>query len=131
MLEFIEKSALDNRTVTRAWQAKPTDDDAFNIICIKLQDLKNRAAGKTNYFGYEKPKFGTLEELIDVYVPSWVVTFPGAGPDGAPINRVKPIKGNFNGGFQTYREAVQICEDIWRQRDRYRPRNSAIIRAHN
>jgi len=125
MLNFVEVEKVQgqrpSKIVTRCWSAQPTTTDVFNIVCIKLQDLQNIAKGRTNYWGYEKPKFGTLEELIDVYVPSWIYNTP-QGPQ-----RVRPIKGNFNGGFQTHREAVEICQQVWANKERWR---TTIIMAH-
>ena len=99
------------------WAAEVGAHDTFIISRLMLQDLLNQRSGRANFFGYEKPKLGTLEELTDVFTASWLyyVTL-GERP------RLRPLIGNFNGGFQTYREAQEMCNAVWRQRGKFRTR---------
>jgi hypothetical protein len=115
-LKFVEQPThISNAKVaTTTWACEASDKDTFLVVRIKLQDLMNIRAGKVNFFGHEKPKLGTLEELTDVYTASWLYL------DSAGVQRMRPLVGNFNGGFATHREAVQMCDDVWRNKARYR-----------
>jgi hypothetical protein len=120
-LKFEEQPESISKThiKTTTWCAQPTGHDTFNVVRIKLQDLENMRTGKVNFIGWEKPVLGTLEEKTDVYIVSWLSL------DGAGTTHMRPLVGNFNGGFATHREAVQMCEGVWARRAQYR---SQIIR---
>lgn len=122
MLRFEEEGTHKTRThvVCTTWRAYPTFNDVFTIVCLKLQDLQNKVSGRVNFVGDTKPKLGTLEEHIDVYISSWVYK------DALGQQRTRPIIGNFHGGCATHREAVALCNDVWKVRARYR---SSLIRA--
>lgn len=122
MLNFIEQNLNGRRTpgagkpnvANGSWHALPTEKDKFIIISLLLQDLIHARQGKTNYYGYEKPKFGTLEEKTNVYMCTWVYMTDSG------VEKVRPLVGNYNGGFQFHREAVAMCNDVWNARDRWR-----------
>lgn len=105
----------------RTWRATPDDMNDFIIVSLKKQDMINMQNNRANFFGYEKPVEGVLEEITDVYSAAWVQKAPGLPP------RVRPLVGNFMGGYASYGEAKQICEDAWRLRKRYQRRE--IVRA--
>lgn len=109
---------ITGKIKVRTWLAQPTDTDTMQIICMSLQDLMNVRQRRRNFIGYEKPKLGTLEELTSVYMCNWL------RKQGDNI-RTRPLVGGFNGGFASYREAVQMCNDVWAARHRY---SNAIIR---
>jgi hypothetical protein len=118
MLNFLEQPTITNKQqiTIRPWHANPTHNDQFVIVCMKLSDLQNMRAGTVNFIGDTKPKFGTLEELTEVYLTSWKITGVGANA----TTRTRPIVGNYRGGSKTFNEAVQLCNDVWRARARYR-----------
>lgn len=99
---------------TRAWVAEPMANNAFNIVAIKRSDLEHMRTGRVNFIGDTKPKEGTLDEITDVYLVSWLFT------DASGAVRARPIVGNYYGGFAAYSEAVTICNDVWRNRRNYR-----------
>ena len=121
-LKFIEQPPHTTKTqiTTTTWTAQPEPNEVFNVVRITKQDLINAQRGQTNFFGHEKPKLGTLEEKTDVFMASWVYMV-----EGNTNPHVRPLVGNFMGGFATHREAVQMCNDVWQKRWRYR---SKIIR---
>lgn len=114
-LRFEEQAPHTNatRVTTTTWAATPSEQDTFLITRITLQDLINMTTGKVNFVGYEKPKLGTLEELSDVFTAAWLYT----KADGSP--GLRPLVGNFHGGFPNMKDAAQMCVDTWRQRERF------------
>lgn len=120
-MQFIEQPPT--RTATQiestTWAAEAGPEDTFLVVRMRLQDIMNIRAGKVNFVGYEKPKLGTLEEHVDVFSATWLMRG----------GRMRPIVGNFNGGFKTLREAQQICRDAWAQRWRY-GRGGPLITGH-
>lgn len=114
-MDFKEQAPNTSATqvVTRTWAAEVDATNTFLVVCIKLQDLINMRAGRVNFFGDTKPKLGTLEELTDVYTASWLYNVGDDKP------RMRTLVGNFNGGFATYNEAVQMCRDVWRNKERF------------
>lgn len=115
-MQFVEQAPIKSATQIESttWAAEAGPRDTFLVVRLKLQDLMNMHSGKVNFLGHEKPKLGTLEEHIDVFTATWVMR---NGDESKP--RMRPIVGNFNGGFQTLHEAQQICRDAWAQRARY------------
>lgn len=120
-LIFIEQPPKTNKQqiTTTTWSAQPSNSDVFNVVRIKQQDLINIQSGKVNFIGHEKPKLGTLEEKTDVFMASWVYT------DSVDQPHMRPLVGNFMGGFATRAEAIQMCKDVWANRARWR---SSILR---
>ena len=74
VLVFLEQPATTTATQmkTTQWAAEIGGHDTFIITRITQQDLINTVAGKVNFFGYEKPKLGTLEEHTDVFLLTWL-----------------------------------------------------------
>lgn len=105
----------------RVWKATPHPDHLFQIVELKVSDLENMRAGRVNFIGDTKPTFGTLEELSDVYICQWIRS--GEGQQGPSL---RPLVGNYHGGFASYHEAVQLCSDVWRQRWRYMKRPQLV-----
>lgn len=120
VLVFLEQPATTTATQikTTQWAAEIGGHDTFIITRITQQDLINTVAGKVNFFGYEKPRLGTLEEHTDVFLLTWLYF-----TNGKPTAR--PIVGNFHGGFQHHAEAVSAARDIWRMRERWRADSAA------
>jgi hypothetical protein len=116
-LRFVEQAPHTSPTqvVTTTWAAEPDAQNTFLITRIKLQDLINMRSGTVNFIGDVKPKLGTLEESIDVFCCAWMQKQPHK-------TGMRPLVGNFNGGCATHAEAVQLCKDVWRHRERYAPR---------
>ena len=128
-LIFLEQPPRLTNTKVKidSWAAEVGAHDTFVITRVMLQDLINQRSGRSNFFGYEKPKLGTLEELTDVFLPVWLYYV-----SLSERPRVRPLVGNFNGGFQTYREADEMCNAVWRQRGKYRthivkPRSTLVL----
>lgn len=113
-MQFVEQPPTKTATQIESttWAAEVSPQDTFLVVRMRLQDIINIRAGKVNFIGDTKPKLGTLEEHIDVFSATWLMR-EGDKP------RMRPIVGNFNGGFKTLREAQQICRDAWAQRSRY------------
>jgi hypothetical protein len=113
-LTFIEgpEKEMTGKIKVRTWLAQPTATDTMQIVCMTLQDLVNIRHGRRNFIGYEKPKFGSLEELTNVYLCNWL-------RKQSDNIRTRPLVGGFNGGFASHREAVQMCNDVWAARHRY------------
>ncbi len=123
-LQFEGPTEAVNHTqiATRTWKAAPQPGHLFQIVALKVSDLENMRTGRVNFIGDTKPKFGTLEELSDVYICQWI---RNEGNEGRPS--LRPLVGNYHGGFATYREAVQLCSDVWRQRWRYMKRKPQLV----
>lgn len=124
-LKFGEPRTATDRTqiTTRTWSAEPMPGHAFNIVEITVADLQHKASGQVNFIGDTKPLEGTLEEKTHVYLCRWIIAREEGGL------AIRPLVGNYYGGFASHREAVQLCNDVWRTRWRYLRRKPQIVRA--
>jgi hypothetical protein len=124
-LNFIElpNHTTKHQMTVRMWRAEPKPEDIMQIICMRASDLELLRIGKVNFIGETRPTQGVLEEITDVYLCSWIFK------DASGAQRVRPLVGNYHGGFASHREAVQLCNDVWRHRWRYRKPRPQIVRA--
>lgn len=92
----------------RVWRASAPDGSLFQITCMLLKYLENRSVGIINYLPGQEPKDGPLH-----YGAAWIRRNQTLITTQAPF-KITPLIGPWHGGWETYREAEQMCRDVWR-----------------